>query len=250
MPLWEAVSSSPRWSPSTPSCSPGARSGPCSSRPPPRRKDPRVKHWLDLGTAHYEAMGVEPVPLAVLDRDDAERADLAAQVDGAGLVYLSGGNPGYLARTLAGTAVWRAILEAWRRGAALAGCSAGACALSRVAYDFRHPDRYGGEGLSVVPGLVVIPHFDRFEHRLPGLVDEVLARTPPDAVLVGIDENTALLASGDSRGDGGRGDASGDSRGGGYLVRGEKSVWQIAPDGVRVQFRPGERASFVVPAPN
>ena len=90
-------------------------SGPCSSRPPPRRKGPSAcKYWIDLGTAHYEAMGVEPVPLAVLDRDDAERADLAAQVAGAGLVYLSGGNPGYLAHTLAGTAVWRAILEAWR----------------------------------------------------------------------------------------------------------------------------------------
>ena len=39
-------------------------------------------------------MGVEPVPLEVLDREDAERPELAAKVAGAGLVYLSGGNPG------------------------------------------------------------------------------------------------------------------------------------------------------------
>src|ERR1019366_8797072 len=93
----------------------------------------RVRYWIDLATAHYASMGVEPVPLEVLDREDAERPELASKVAGAGLVYLSGGNPGYLANTLAGTAVWQAILEAWRLGAAIAGCSAGACAVSRVA---------------------------------------------------------------------------------------------------------------------
>src|ERR1035441_7583523 len=83
----------------------------------------RVRYWIDLATAHYASMGVEPVPLEVLDREDAERPELASKVAGAGLVYLSGGNPGYLANTLAGTAVWQAILEAWRLGAAIAGCS-------------------------------------------------------------------------------------------------------------------------------
>jgi cyanophycinase len=184
----------------------------------------RVKYWTDLGTSHYSAMGVEPVPLMVLDKQDAERPELAAKVAGAGLIYLSGGNPGYLAHTLAGTAVWQAILAAWRSGAALGGCSAGACALSRVAYDFRHPDRYDGEGLGVVSEIVVIPHFDRFEHFLPGLVDQVLARMPPDAVLVGIDEDTALVGDSDR-----------------FIVRGQKSVWRIDGDGARSRFRPGEQ---------
>ena len=192
----------------------------------------RLRYWTDLATGHYRAMGVEPVPLMVVDREDAERPELAAKVAGAGLVYLSGGNPGYLAHTLAGTAVWQAILAAWRAGAALAGCSAGACALSRVAYDFRHPDRYSGEGLSVVSDLVVIPHFDRFEHWLPGLVDQVLARMPKGAVLVGIDEDTALV---------------GDR--GGFVVRGQRSVWRIEEDGTRSQFKPGEPAQLSGAAP-
>ncbi len=184
----------------------------------------RVRYWIELATAHYASMGVEPVPLEVLDREDAERPDLASKVAGAGLVYLSGGNPGYLAHTLAGTAVWQAILEAWRSGAALAGCSAGACALSSLADDFRQPGRYSGEGLAVVPRLVVLPHFDRFEQWMPGLAHRMLARTPPDAALVGIDEETALVGSGDN-----------------FIVRGNKSVWRIDRDGTRVQFRAGER---------
>ena len=187
----------------------------------------RVRYWIDLATAHYASMGVEPVPLEVLDREDAERPELASKVAGAGLVYLSGGNPGYLANTLAGTAVWQAILEAWRSGAAIAGCSAGACALSRVADDFREPGRYSGEGLAVVPHLVVLPHFDRFEHWMPGLADRMMARTPPDAALVGIDEETALVGTGDK-----------------FTVRGKKSVWRIDRDGTRLQFKPGERLEF------
>jgi cyanophycinase-like exopeptidase len=188
----------------------------------------RVRYWLELGAKHYAAMGVDPVPLEVLDRHDAARADLAAQVAGAGLVYLSGGNPGYLAHTLAGTAVWEAILEAWRGGAALAGCSAGACALSRVAYDFRRPGRFSGEGLGVVPQLAVLPHFDRFEQWIPGLADQVLTRTPPDAVLVGIDEETALVGGGDT-----------------FTVRGNKSAWRIDRDGTRRQFESGQVLELV-----
>ena len=192
----------------------------------------RVRYWIDLATEHYASMGVEPVPLEVLDREDAERPELASKVAGAGLVYLSGGNPGYLASTLAGTAVWQAILEAWRLGAAIAGCSAGACALSRVADDFREPGRYSGEALAVVPYLVVLPHFDRFEHWMPGLADRMMARTPPDAVLVGIDEETALVGTGDK-----------------FTVRGKKSVWRIDRDGTRLQFKPGERLEFPATAP-
>ncbi|MFZ2058792.1 MAG: Type 1 glutamine amidotransferase-like domain-containing protein [Acidimicrobiales bacterium] len=192
----------------------------------------RVRYWIDLGTAHYAAMGVEAVPLEVLDREDAERPELASKVAGAGLVYLSGGNPGYLAHTLAGTGVWKAILEAWRSGAALAGCSAGACALSRVADDFARPGRYGGEGLAVVPHLVVLPHFDRLERWAPGLTERVLARTPPDAVLVGIDEETALVGGG-----------------GNFIVRGRRSVWRIDRDGTRLQFRASEQLNLPAAAP-
>ncbi len=175
----------------------------------------RVRYWVELGTTHYRAMGVEPVALEVLDRKDAGRPELAAKLAGAGLIYLSGGNPGYLAHTLAGTPVWEAILEAWHAGAALAGCSAGACALSRIADDFARPGRYSGAGLAVVPQLVVLPHFDRLERWRPGLTETMAGRTPKDAVLVGIDEETALVGHGES-----------------FIVRGKRSAWRIDRDGL------------------
>jgi cyanophycinase len=184
----------------------------------------RVRYWVELGRRHFTALGVEPVPLAVLTREDAEREDLAAQVAGAGLVYLSGGNPGYLAHVLSGTAVWRAIHKAWLEGSALGGCSAGACALSRIARDVRQPNRFPNEALAVVPELVVLPHFDRIERWVPGVVEAMLKDVPDDATLVGIDEGTALVGGGRS-----------------FVVRGRRSVWLIERDGQRTRLSAGER---------
>ena len=187
----------------------------------------RVGYWIELGRAHFAAMDVEAVPLRVLGRADAERADLAAAVGGAGLVYLSGGNPGYLADTLRGTAVWRAILDAHEAGAALAGCSAGACALSRVSADFRNPGRFSGRGLGVVPRVAVIPHFDRFSGFAPHLADELLRTAPGDTEVIGIDEETALVG--------------GPER---FEVMGRQAAWLLGRDGTRRRYGPGDQVSL------
>ena len=89
-----------------------------------------IAHWVDLGRLHYTRLGVEAVPLLVLDRVGADDADLASAIAGAGLIYLSGGDPTYLAATLLHTRVGDAIVAAWHNGAAVAGCSAGAVALT------------------------------------------------------------------------------------------------------------------------
>ena len=174
--------------------------------------DRSVDRWLDMGRAHFERIGVEPVPIRVVTREDAERDDLAALVGGAGLVYLSGGDPGYLVRTLQGTAVWTAIEAAWRAGAALAGCSAGAMALGQIT-----PLRFGGDavpGFAIAAGLAVLPHFDRLRRSRPAAASALRAALPADVRLVGVDEDTALVRL--------------DGR---WQVRGRLQVWDVGPDG-------------------
>jgi cyanophycinase len=180
-----------------------------------------VGRWLRLGTEHYRRLGVEPVPLAVVDRRDADDPDFAAAVAGAGLVYLSGGNPGYLADTLRDSAVFDAIVAAWRAGAALAGCSAGACALSALADDTRLGTTR--PGLAVVPDLVVLPHFDQIERWKPGIVADRAAGLEEGQILVGIDEETALVSG----------------AGGGWRVEGRRQVWIVDPSGRRTPHSPG-----------
>ena len=153
-----------------------------------------LARWHALGAAAAAGSGSSrsscPSPTATA-REDPENAAL---VEGAGLVYLSGGNPGYLAQTLRGTAVWEAIVAAWHAGAALAGCSAGAMALSAGFPDIRRPWRSGRRGARLVPACEVLPHFDRFGGRMPDWSPcAAWAGRRTGVAGVGVDEDTALV---------------------------------------------------------
>ena len=181
-----------------------------------------LARWVELGRLQAERLGVEAVPIVARDREEAEDPDLASLVAGAGLVYLSGGNPPYCASTLRGTALWQAVYDAWQAGAALAGCSAGAMSLTCWVPDLRHPLRDTDPGLGVVPRLRVIPHFDRFLGWMPDLVGRYLARSPDDVTVVGVDEDTALVWDD-----------------GTWTARGRQAVWVLTTHG-RTPYRDGE----------
>ena len=173
-----------------------------------------VERWHRLGATQATRLGVEPVIVAVGDRTDADRPDLAALVAGAGLIYLSGGHPAYLAETLRDTAVWAAIVAAWQDGAALAGCSAGAMALTAWVPSLRNPESGGTMGLGLLPHIRVIPHFDVFAGRIPDLVNRFLLPENPALAVIGVDEDTALV--------GGPQD---------WTVQGRQSAWRLTSDG-------------------
>jgi cyanophycinase len=186
--------------------------------------DASVNHWLKLGTDHYNAMGVEPVPVAVLTRDDANNPALANLIADVGMVYLSGGNPGYIAKTLRHTLVWEAIMAAWQSGSALAGCSAGAMTLTARAVDRRAgaPESME-EAMNVVPHLNVVPHFDQMAKWDPGFLNRAQRYTDAHQTLIGVDEDTALV--------GGPHD---------WTVMGRLTVSVFGPDGPKA-YAAGER---------
>ncbi len=173
-----------------------------------------VERWHNLGRAQAERLGVEPVILDIKDRSDADSAEIAKMVDGAGLIYLSGGHPGFLAETLRDTAVWAAIVEAWRGGAALAGCSAGAMAFSAWVPSLRHPREGGTRGLALLPHVRAIPHFDAFVSRIPDMMTRFLLPHDPAVTVVGVDEETALVG--------------GPSE---WIVKGKSSAWLLTDSG-------------------
>ncbi|MBI1378361.1 MAG: peptidase [Frankiales bacterium] len=182
-----------------------------------------LARWHALGREQAERLGVEQVVVDVRDRHDADDPAMAALVEGAGLVYLSGGNPSFLADTLRGTAVWQAIVAAHEAGAAVAGCSAGAMAMSDWAPRMRELRSDHPTGLGLVPHVRVIPHFDRMLAWVPDMLRNALLRLPEGTTLLGIDEDTALVGGPHE-----------------WEVQGRQSVWVLG-DGSRVEHRAGSR---------
>ena len=172
-----------------------------------------VEHWHNLGKTQDERIGAEAVIIPVNVRDDAMNEAYVELVAGAGLIYMSGGNPGYLAETLRETPVWDAIVRAWRSGAALAGCSAGAMAMTTWVPSLRHPKKGGTPGLGLLPHLRVIPHFDMFTKRMPDVATRFLLPFDDNATILGIDEDTAVIGGPEE-----------------WTVQGRQSAWILHPD--------------------
>ena len=152
----------------------------------------RLAYWEQIGKEQALRIGAEQIFLPVFNRDDAMREDLAAQIDGAGLIYLSGGDPHYLAETLTGTLVWEAIERNWRLGSSLAGCSAGAMALGPDIPNFRKLKSEGSIGLGILPNIRTIPHYNKFFGWIPDQAAQLFLKAPPHITVAGIDEETAL----------------------------------------------------------
>ena len=144
--------------------------------------------WSERGVTWFESLGAEAVAVDVVDRAGAEDPAMAAAVAEADLVYLSGGKPHLLHELLDGSAVWDAVLEVLGRGGALAGCSAGAMVQGSHIAGFR--GGAGSAGFGLLPGTVVIPHFDEFPAMVNGVLRRVVGR---GHTVVGVDGGTALV---------------------------------------------------------
>ena len=153
----------------------------------------RIDYWKDLGQKQAEAIGAEPLFLPIYTRGDAENLDFVSQIDKGALIYMSGGDPHYLAKTLVGTPIWQAIVKNWQSGASLAGCSAGAMVLSSQIPNFRLSRAQPTVGLNLIPNIRVIPHFNKFFKWIPESAAKLLMHVPDDSILIGIDELTAIV---------------------------------------------------------
>ncbi|OIQ76622.1 cyanophycinase [mine drainage metagenome] len=183
--------------------------------------DESLDYWVKLGQEQAERLGVEAISIRVRNQDDANDPTHALLVRGAGLIYLSGGNPSHLAKSLNGTTLWKAIVDEWKNGAVLAGCSAGAMALTGWVPALRRPFQEPTPGLGLLPHLRVLPHFDRMFARIPELLSR-FSDVPEGVSILGIDEDTALVGGPHK-----------------WTVKGRQSVWLINGSH-REEFHPGD----------
>ena len=165
-----------------------------------RESESRLNFWKDLGKTQADSLNVKSIYLPIYTREDAFNPEYIEQIKNSALMYMSGGDPHYLADTLIGTPLWDAIYENWQTGGSLAGCSAGAMVLSAQIPNFRFYKKEPTTGLNLIPNIRVIPHFNKFFKWIPESAAKILLHVPDNTILIGVDELTAIVKrSGDEQ---------------------------------------------------
>jgi cyanophycinase len=158
--------------------------------------------WIDMALAHYAKFDLPVISVPIFNKEQANDENLTELLADADWIFFSGGNPGYLMETLAGSKLWERVMERVNNGALLAGSSAGAMIMGKFlmsAPSFK--SLFGGNGIVWHDGFglvdyTVLPHFDHFK-KFHGLINKII-ETSPDKVhsaWIGIDENTAIIYS-------------------------------------------------------
>ena len=147
--------------------------------------------WKRLGQEQSDRIGSECIYLPIHEREDAFNPEFVDAIANAGLIYFSGGDPHRVAEIYRDSPVWQKIVEEWRTGTSLAGCSAGAMAFGGSIMGIRR--NHHSPGLALLPDIEVIPHYDKMLGWLPDRVAAFVARSVTSGTLLGIDENTALV---------------------------------------------------------
>ena len=152
----------------------------------------RIGHWSNLGVEHFTRLGAQVEPVGIINRATAEDPGLVARIRAANFVYLSGGDPDYLFKTLNGTPTFAAIEGVLQGGGVVAGCSAGAIIFGEIYPGFPTllPWR---PAFNYLPGAVILPHYDEFGDS--AFAKLARAAMPRRLTILGVEGNTALVCS-------------------------------------------------------
>jgi cyanophycinase len=136
---------------------------------------------------------VTVVPVMVLKRRDATENEIVGPLDEAALIYFTGGNPRRTVKVLEESLAWQKTIDAWSRGAVLAGSSAGAMIMCEKMLVPRW--KVPVDGLNLLPGTMVVPHHDAWIKRIHRVTKSGVAR---GLNLYGVDECTGFILDDDS----------------------------------------------------
>jgi cyanophycinase len=132
-----------------------------------------VGRWSNMGVEHFTKLGADVQAVPVTDKETAND----------------------LNQTLKGSLVWESAQKAWARGAAYAGCSAGAMVLGKEMPDFRAAGIRSTSAFGILPIASLLPHFNNMPLFGKPLVATLRRRLRDDEVMIGVDENTAIIGS-------------------------------------------------------
>jgi cyanophycinase len=153
---------------------------------------------VEVYQAVFTSLGArEVVSLRPESRTQAAESDLVEPLGKVGGIFMTGGNQLKLSTLITGTPFGDAIHEAYQRGAAVAGTSAGASILAEHMVAFgvggATPKQRMSQlsaGLGLIQGVVIDQHFEQ-RNRYGRLLS--LVAQSPSLLGLGIDEDTAAV---------------------------------------------------------
>jgi cyanophycinase-like exopeptidase len=132
------------------------------------------------GAEYLRDLGVSDI-IAVPEPETSLRGSVRALID-ADTVVIPGGSPVRIRRRVVDTAIGGALRAHLVRGGTLIGSSAGAMVLGEVMV-LPGDDMQVHPGLAIVPGVLVLPHY---EEPRADVVDRVSAQVATDVSILGI----------------------------------------------------------------
>ncbi|HEX7224717.1 MAG TPA: cyanophycinase [Candidatus Limnocylindria bacterium] len=154
----------------------------------------------ELYLSLFRQLGIADVRgMRPLVREDANDPRVVAALDDATAIFMTGGNQLRLSSVIGGTLLGRTLAERHRRGAVVAGTSAGASAIASHMVAFgtsgatpKQRMTQMSAGLGLLPGVLIDQHFEQ-RNRFGRLL--ALVAQSPALLGIGIDEDTAALVS-------------------------------------------------------
>lgn len=142
------------------------------------------------GVRHFNGLGADAYGVEVVQRADADNPRMAAQLDGADVIYFTGGSSEHLHSVLAGSPLLEAVVAANDTGAILAGSSAGAMVLGAV---MRRPSSGSpvSAALNMVQNVMTLPHHERSDPE--ATLAQVSGREFVGLTVLGIDGGSGVL---------------------------------------------------------
>lgn len=161
-------------------------------------------------TNQFYKLGITNVYSLNFVKDESLKASKLDSIRKAKLIYISGGDQSRFMDIVKGTEIEILIHEAYKKGALIAGTSAGAAVMSKMMItgtELKHPE-YASTfrnlesenietaiGLGLITNIIVDQHFvkrSRYNRLLTAIIEY------PEITGVGIDESTAILVSGNT----------------------------------------------------
>ncbi len=145
----------------------------------------------------FGGLGLEVEELRLRSREDAHDPAIVERAREGRFFYVTGGDPGLVMEILEGSQAWRAIVDAWQAGAAVAGSSAGALAFGELTLARQvEPAQMlsnSRRAFGLVPGVVVVPHLEGDGGEALPVVRPAVAGV--GGRLLGLEERTAAVWS-------------------------------------------------------